>query len=417
MISIPILYQDHYLLIVNKPAGLVIHPTYKHTDGTMWDALLLYLAQQGGDDWQPPELPDDPQWAGAPAHIQVMLREKRRLRQWKEEGLLPRPCLLHRLDKDTSGIVALARTERSCRYLVDQFYDHTIVKRYLAVVCKGAPDWTRPRTTFTVTSKVHGSISYACDTWPAQGGLTRVGFSSDEQFSLRNGRPQGPSPHSHATPAPTRDVLPNGFPKNLPLREGGPLQVEISEDMKCRDTWPPQGGPLQVEGSEDMKCSGPPCGGQDYPLSPNDELLLEGPLRRDPDERRRCIVGPDGQFALTQVNVLAVSADGVFTLLEVQPITGRTHQIRAHLAALGYAIVGDQLYAPAAVPGTPQATLTRQFLHAHSLTLRRYPDNMPCTFVAPLADDLALWLHHYFPIASGVLHDSDTTTAEYGAAR
>jgi len=368
MISIPILYQDHYLLIVNKPAGLVIHPTYKHTDGTMWDALLLYLAQQGGDDWQPPELPDDPQWAGAPAHIQVMLREKRRLRQWKEEGLLPRPCLLHRLDKDTSGIVALARTERSCRYLVDQFYDHTIVKRYLAVVCKGAPDWTRPRTTFTVTSKVHGSISYACDTWPAQGGLTRVGFSSDEQFSLRNGRPQGPSPHSHATPAPTRDVLPSGFPKTLPL-------------------------------------------------SPNDELLLEGPLRRDPDERRRCIVGPDGQFALTQVNVLAVSADGVFTLLEVQPITGRTHQIRAHLAALGYAIVGDQLYAPAAVPGTPQATLTRQFLHAHSLTLRRYPDNMPCTFVAPLADDLALWLHHYFPIASGVLHDSDTTTAEYGAAR
>jgi 23S rRNA pseudouridine1911/1915/1917 synthase len=303
---IPILYQDHYLLIVNKPRGLVIHPTYKHADGTMWDAILLYLEQQGRDDWQPPELPDDPQWAAAPAHIQVMLREKRRLRQWKEEGLLPRPCLLHRLDKDTSGIVALARTERSCRHLVHQFYDHSIVKRYLAVVCKGAPDWTRPRTTFTITSKI--------------------------------------------------------------------------------------GGGSFGEGQE-----------QPIALFPHDELLLEGPLQRDPDERRRCIVGPDGQFALTQVNVLSVSADETFALLEVQPVTGRTHQIRAHLAALGYAIVGDQLYAPPAEPGTPQAELTRQFLHAHSLTLHRYPDNTLCTFVAPLADDLSLWLHRHLEEGIGLV--------------
>ena len=56
--TIPIIYQDHHLLVVNKPAGLVIHPTYKHADGTMWDALLVYVAQQGSDDWQPPELPD-----------------------------------------------------------------------------------------------------------------------------------------------------------------------------------------------------------------------------------------------------------------------------------------------------------------------------------------------------------------------
>ncbi len=303
---IPILYQDHYLLIVNKPAGLVIHPTYKHADATMWDAILLYLEQQGRDDWQPPELPDDPQWVSAPAHIQVMLREKRRLRQWKEEGLLPRPCLLHRLDKDTSGIVALARTERSCRHLVHQFYDHSIVKRYLAVVCKGAPDWTRPRTTFTITSKI--------------------------------------------------------------------------------------GGGSFGEGQE-----------QPIALFPHDELLLEGPLQRDPDERRRCIVGPDGQFALTQVNVLSVSPDETFALLEVRPITGRTHQIRAHLAALGYAIVGDQLYAPPAVPGTPQAALTRQFLHAHSLTLRRYPDNTLCTFVAPLAEDLSLWLYRYLEEGIGLV--------------
>src|SRR5436190_17655645 len=150
---IPIIYQDHHLLLVNKPAGLVIHPTYKHSDGTLWDALLAYTQQLGQDDWRPPELPDKPEWAAAPADVQVMLRNQRIERLWKEEGLLPRPCLLHRLDKDTSGIVALARTERSRRHLVRQFQDHSIVKRYLAVVQQGAPAWAQPRATFTIAKR------------------------------------------------------------------------------------------------------------------------------------------------------------------------------------------------------------------------------------------------------------------------
>src|ERR1700737_2472106 len=153
-IDIPVIYQDHHLLIVNKPAGLVIHPTYKHADGTMWDSILAYLAEQGGDGWQPRELPDKPEWRGAPEHIQVMLREQQKAKQWQEEGLLPRPCLLHRIDKDTSGVVALARTERARRHLVRQFHEHSIVKRYLAVVGRGAPDWATPRTTFTIKRRV-----------------------------------------------------------------------------------------------------------------------------------------------------------------------------------------------------------------------------------------------------------------------
>src|SRR5260221_6043290 len=83
-----VIYQDHHLLIVNKPAGLVVHPTYKHAGGTMWDAILDYLAQQGSDDLQPPNLPDDPALAMAPAHIQTMLRGKRKPLFWEKEGLL-----------------------------------------------------------------------------------------------------------------------------------------------------------------------------------------------------------------------------------------------------------------------------------------------------------------------------------------
>ena len=309
--TIPIIYQDHHLLVVNKPAGLVIRPTYKHADGTMWDALLVYAAQQGSDDWQPPELPDEPEWAGAPLHIQAMLREKRTGRQWKEDGLLPRPCLLHRLDKDTSGIVALARTQRSRRHLIRQFQEHTVVKRYVAVVQKGAPAWSYPRTKFTVTKRENGK---------------------DEVLAA------------------------------------------IPPVLLC-----------------------------------NDELILDGPLQRDPADRRRCIVGPEGQVATTVLKVLALSEGEKFALLEVRPVTGRTHQIRAHLAALGYAIVGDQVYAPLPELGTSQAALKRQFLHAHSLEIRRYPDNALCTFVAPLADDLSSWMNSYFPMGSGVIDASSHT--------
>lgn len=295
-----VIYQDHHLLIVNKAAGIVIHPTYKHADDTMWDALLTYLEQQEKEPWSPPELSDEPQWAQAPLAVQEMLRARRIERFWKEYGLLPRPCLLHRLDKDTSGIVALARTERARRHFVAQFHDHTIVKRYLAVVRKGSPSWANPRAELVV---------------------------SQEQ--------------------------PDGATEPI--------------DPVCA---------LATLGTT---------------------VVLNGPLQRDPDDRRRCIVASDGQEALTKLKVLAT--ENGLMLVEARPVTGRTHQIRAHLAALGYAIVGDQTYAPPADQGTPGAELTRQFLHAASLTLRRFPDNALTTFMAPLADDLARWLKHHFPFS------------------
>lgn len=318
-----ILYQDHHMLIMNKAAGIVMHPTYKHVDGdTFWDALLLFLQQQGPDDWQPAQLPDDPVWALAPAPVQEMLRQKRRDQLWKEEGLLPRPCLLHRLDKDTSGVVAIARSQRACRYLVKQFYDRSIEKRYVAVVSKGAPIWARPRTTFTVEVRTAHAV-------------TEV---ADESIDL---------------------------------------------------------------------------------LTLGDAILtLHGALQRDSDDRRRCIVGPEGLAATTRVRILASNEQ--FFLVEASPITGRTHQIRAHLAALGYSIVGDKMYGIASEDGEEGANsgaggaeqqLQRQFLHAYSLTLHRYPDHAVCRFVAPLPDDLVTWMSKNFSTGLGVLNGSTIVPA------
>src|SRR5215469_7369347 len=129
----------------------------------MWDALSAYLEAQGGDDWRPPTLPDRPEWAAAPENVKLMLREKRSERMWKEEGLLPRPVLLHRLDKDTSGVVALARTARACRHLAHQFSEHTVRKTYLAIVQQAAPAWTRPRAPFV--ARRLGKETEECS-WP-----------------------------------------------------------------------------------------------------------------------------------------------------------------------------------------------------------------------------------------------------------
>lgn len=311
--KVQVIYQDHHMLIVNKPAGLVIHPTYKHADGTMWNAILEYLEIQGEDDWHPTDLPDQPDWAGAPKQVRAMLRKKRLERLVKEEGLLPKPCLLHRLDKDTSGIVALARTERSRRHLVRQFHEHSIVKRYLAVVHRGTPDWAKPRAAFKIT---------------------------------------------------------------MQQNENTTMQFEV----------------LKVD-----------------ELSKDQVMILDGALQRDPSDRRRCIVGPEGQEAQTVIKVLA--SEGEFVILEAQPVTGRTHQIRAHLAALGYAIIGDAVYSLTAKEGTSASAMKRQFLHASRLEFRNYPENQLRSFVAPLADDLRVWLEKYFPVGLDVLHASQILSA------
>ena len=75
-----------------------------------------------------------------------------------------------------------------------------------------------------------------------------------------------------------------------------------------------------------------------------------------------------------------------FTLLEVRIGTGRTHQIRVHLASIGHPVAGDKLY------GAADAGHGRFFLHAHRITFRSPSTGQPITVTAPLAPELAEWL-------------------------
>lgn len=112
-IPLDIIFENDDLIIVNKPAGMVVHPAAGHDSGTLVHAVLGY----------------DPDMEGI--------------------GGEERPGLVHRLDKETSGLIVLAKNERSHRWLQDQFRLRTVEKTYLALV-DGRPP--------TPTGRVEASI-------------------------------------------------------------------------------------------------------------------------------------------------------------------------------------------------------------------------------------------------------------------
>ncbi|MCW5851195.1 MAG: RluA family pseudouridine synthase [Anaerolineae bacterium] len=216
-IPLDILYQDTDLLVLNKPAGLVVHPAHGHSDDTLVNALLAHV----------------PDLAGI--------------------GGVLRPGIVHRLDKDTSGLLLVAKHDQAQQALQDQFRSRAVDKVYLALV---------------------------------EGHLT-----------------------------------------------------------------PPRG-------------------------------RIDAPIGRDPRERQRMAIVPTGRPAQTEYRVLETLAET--TLVEAHLLTGRTHQIRVHLASLGYPIVGDRVYGHR----KQHLALGRQFLHAWRLAFTLPSTGERIQFTAPLPVDL-----------------------------
>lgn len=112
-----------------------------------------------------------------------------------------------------------------------------------------------------------------------------------------------------------------------------------------------------------------------------EEMLADSPLRSNVGRRHRTVVSPQGKAAETWFRVLARGKG--FAWVEVQPRTGRTHQIRAHAAALGHPLLGDVLYG-----APPSPFLERPALHACALTFIHPESGKELTLQAPLAEDL-----------------------------
>ena len=220
--ALAVVYEDAHLLVVDKPVGLVVHPAPGHWQGTLLNGLLAH-------------------YAGASA--------------------LPRAGIVHRLDKDTSGLMLVAKTLPAMTALVRQIAARDVKRVYLALA--------------------HGHIRWDAD-------------------------------------------------------------------------------------------------------------RIEAPIGRDPVSRLRMAVVATGKPARTDVERLAwwggADGDGRHgaSAVRCRLHTGRTHQIRVHLAARGHPLVADVLYG-----GRPLLGLQRQALHAAELAFAHPADGRPMDFAAPLPDDLA----------------------------
>jgi 23S rRNA pseudouridine1911/1915/1917 synthase len=215
-IPLKVVYEDDDLLVVDKPAGLPVHPAPGHPTQTLANAVLSRLPKLDTGNWQ-------------------------------------RPGIVHRLDKDTSGLIVIAKNSRAHQRLMEQFRKREVSKVYLTLV---------------------------------QGRVT-----------------------------------------------------------------------------------------------PN-EGIIESPVGRDRSHRERMTITDreHGREARTIYRVLKRIGD--YSLLEVRPETGRTHQIRVHLSAIGYRVVGDKVY------GVKSPLINRQFLHAHQLRFRLPSTGQLVEFRSELPPDL-----------------------------
>jgi len=216
-IPLSIIYEDDDLLVVDKPAGLPVHPAPGHPDHTLVNAILSHL----------PHLADS--------------------------GDSLRPGIVHRLDKDASGVMVVAKNSVAQADLINQFKARSVAKAYMVLV-KG-----------------------------------------------------------HLTP------------------EDGAIEAAIG---------------------------------------------------RDPRHRQRMAVVAEGEGKEARTNYHVVKYLRDYTLLEVKPETGRTHQIRVHLSAIGYPVAGDTVY------GVKSSHLPRQFLHACRLGFKLPSSGEYVEFTSNLPPDL-----------------------------
>lgn len=251
-IPLKVVFEDDDLIVLNKPAGMVVHPAPGTPSGTLVNALIHHCGES---------------LSGV--------------------GGSKRPGIVHRIDKDTSGLLVAAKSDAAHQGLASQFAAHTVERRYLAV-CYGAPDSNDPRL---------------------------------------------------------RGI------KGTSFEPGNILKVQTFLD------------------------------------------------RHKTDRQRQAVFFERGRHAVTRARIVEALGNPVSAaLIECWLETGRTHQIRVHLAHCGHSLIGDPVYggrrklspkAVGAVSVQDAAAFLRQALHAATLGFEHPVTKDTLSFEAPMPDDMA----------------------------
>jgi 23S rRNA pseudouridine1911/1915/1917 synthase len=137
-IPLHVLYEDRHLIVLNKPAGMVVHPAPGHQTGTLVNALLHHCGSLPAPPPRPPTLLDSLRFARLPPGEADEEEDEE-----QDDGPAPavlsiggqrRPGIVHRLDQGTSGVLVCAKDEQTLVGLQVQFQDHSIARRYVALV-------------------------------------------------------------------------------------------------------------------------------------------------------------------------------------------------------------------------------------------------------------------------------------------
>ena len=119
-IPLEIIFEDKEIVVINKPAGMLVHPTHAQKNGTLLNALAYYLNDEGGT-----------------LNSELKAEEQRTIQRSAfnvQRFDLVRPGLVHRLDRETSGLMVVAKTKRALKVLSDHFGRRLVEKKYLSLV-------------------------------------------------------------------------------------------------------------------------------------------------------------------------------------------------------------------------------------------------------------------------------------------
>lgn len=177
-IALDIVYEDEHVLVVNKPAHMVVHPAPGNTTGTLVNGILHHCSLPTPSFQDQELLSDSDDLADIELDEPSVNQTNSKDFSFDTNETSVRPGIVHRLDKGTSGLLVVAKDEHSHAHLSQQFKQHTIQRIYVSLTC-GVPSPTSGRVDIPIGRDLTNRIRMVADTGPTKCGKSRYAASTE----------------------------------------------------------------------------------------------------------------------------------------------------------------------------------------------------------------------------------------------